>query len=293
MKFSEPEPIVQICDAGDIMAVIFSAFEHLQMLTVSNPHIHLLFTPPAFQNLRSLRLFNVHIREQHKLRILIDAATSLEEFVLWEKDQIEIAPPERLTPQGVFEVLTSRKDTLKKVVLQMNATPVTFQDFEELVRPRHLADLSQLTNLEELRMNMGMLCNGPELSRRDLMLNDMALIGVFPPSLRILCIDIAVLEFSCFGSALRAYAMSTYNRQPDQQRFEQLIVHIISAMPNGFERLNRVAPSERCLKAMRDIVAGEWQENSRLIVTQEQFQWYSCTERGNKSILSPFDGLDS
>ncbi|KAF5659079.1 hypothetical protein FHETE_9574 [Fusarium heterosporum] len=293
MRYSEPEPVVQICDAKNIMTIVFSAFEHLQMLTVSNPHIHLLFTPPPFQNLRSLRLFNAHIREQDKLQILIDAAISLEEFVFWEKDQIEIAPLGRLTPRGVFEALTSRKETLKRVVLRMNATPVPFQDSRELVHPTHLADLSQLTNLEELRMNMGMLCNGPELSRRHLMLSDKALIGVFPPSLRTLCIDIAVLEFSCFGSALRAYAMSTCNEQPDQQRLEQLIVHTTSVMPGSHEWLNTVAPSERCLKAMRDVMAGEWEENSQLIVTQEQLQWHSCTERGTKSILPAFSGLDS
>lgn len=281
-----PEPPVEIQDKS--MSVLFATFEKLQMLTISNPHLYLLSKPPPLQNLRSLRLFNVAAVEE-KLRLLIDGATSLEEFVFWEMERADLAPRNCVTPDEIFSILSSRKLTLRKVVLQMMATTVPFADIQELTKPETLRDLRQLTKLEELRMNPEMFCNIPELLTRKQTLCDEAFIDVFPPSLQTLCLDITVLGFNCFGTALGAYARSTY-KQPEQT-FKQLTLHITSVFPRHLPNwFNLRQPSEECLKAMRDVVKGKWEENGRLNITLQQLQWYSCSELGTNSILPAFNG---
>lgn len=290
MIWLNPERSVMIQDT--FMSVFLATFEKLQMLTISRPHLYLLFKPPPLQNLRSLRLFNVATVED-KLRLLIDGAPSLEEFVFWEMERAELAPHPYVTPDEVFKILSSRKLTLRKVVLQMMATPVLFANTDQLTTPETLRDLAQLTKLEQLRMNPEMFCNIPELLTRKQALSDEAFINIFPPSLQILCIDATIIGFNCFGAALGAYARSTYNKQPGEQKFKQLTLHITSVFPrHQFGWLNLREPSEECLKAMRDVVSGKWEENGngRLDITLEQLQWYSCTERGTNSILPKFNG---
>ncbi|KAM0230931.1 hypothetical protein ACHAP5_011252, partial [Fusarium lateritium] len=156
-----PEHDEQVMIQDTLMSLLFATFEKLQMLTISKPHLDLLYKPPPLQNLRSLRLFNVAIVED-KLRPLVDGAESLEEFIFWEMSRAELAPLPCVTPDGVFSIL-SRKSTLKRVIVQMTATPVAFADDQQLIKPETLRDLWLLGNLEELRINSEMLCNIPEL----------------------------------------------------------------------------------------------------------------------------------
>jgi hypothetical protein len=285
MVWLDPERSVMIQDT--FMSVFLATFGKLQMLTISKPHLYLLFKPPPLQNLRSLRLFNIATVEE-KLRLLIDGAPFLEEFVFWEMERAELAPHPCVTPNEVFRILSFRKSTLRKVVLQMMATPVLFAG---LTTPETLRELAQLTKLEELRTNPEMFCNIPELLSRKQALSDEAFINVFPPSLQILCIDATVIGFNCFGAALGAYVRSTYNKQPEEQKFKQLVIHITSVFPrHQWGWLNLREPSEECLKVMRGVVGGKWEENGHLDITLDQLQWYSCTERGTNSILRKFNG---
>jgi hypothetical protein len=286
MIWVQPEPPVEIQDK--LMSVLFATFEKLQMLTISNPHLYLLLKPPPLQNLRSLRLFNVAAVED-KLRLLVDGATSLEEFVFWEMERVELAPRRYVTPDEIFNILSSRKLTLRKLVLHMLATPVPFEDTQQLTKPETLKDLRQLAKLEELRMNPEMFCNIPELLTRKQTLSDEAFIDILPPSLQNLCLDITVLGFTCFGAAVGAYARSTY-RKPEQ-KFKQLTLHITSVFPrNRLNWLNLRKTSEACLQAMGDVVSGKWEENGRLDITLDQLRWCSCTELGTDSILPAFNG---
>jgi hypothetical protein len=287
MIWLNPERSVMIQDT--FISVFLATFEKLQMLTISKPHLYLLFKPPPLQNLRSLRLFNVATLE-HKLRLLIDGAPSLEEFVFWEMERAELAPHPYVTPDEVFKILSSRRMTLRKVVLQMMATPVLFTNTDQLTTPKTLRDLAQLTKLEELRMNPEMFCNIPELLTRKQALSDETFISIFPSSLQTLCIDTTIIGFNGFGAALGAYARSTYKR-PQEQKFKQLTLHITSVFPRDqLGWLNLREPSEECLKAMRGVVSGKWEENGHLDITLDQLQWYSCTERGKNSILPKFNG---
>ncbi|KAF4948488.1 hypothetical protein FSARC_13725 [Fusarium sarcochroum] len=252
---------VELSEAG--MGGVFPAFNKLEVLTVSNLCPFSIHAGLSLQSLRILRLTNIRIIKE-QLQTLVDIPTSLEEFAFHEMGDASLSLDGAITSEEIFEVLASKKDTLKRVVVKMDSGQ------ERLTSP------SQLVNLEKLKVNWQAFCDAFELARHHQDLDNQALVNVFPSSLNTLSLEASGRSLERIREAVIAYINSTYRKSPEEQKLKQVIIH--------FKDLAAILPMNG-LKSAEELMAlneytfrvrcREWLENGNIVLTKEPFLWYS------------------
>ncbi|KAF4437129.1 hypothetical protein FACUT_5890 [Fusarium acutatum] len=253
--------------------------ENLETLSISRPNFESLPEKLPLQKLRRLRVGNACL-SKNGLQRLINSTGKLEEFVYRE---IEIedwgGSPFTLTSQEIFEMLLPMKDTLERVVLKMYSSeqPPTA--------------LAQLVKLQQLRVNAGVLCDIPTLRRNGQDLAKDALLDVFPPNLKTLCLDHSHTDAPRYREALGSYISSTYRESPHEQKLREVTLHFVDkAYPNPVPWtipvvLQTNADEEEYL---RRECGSSWLENGCITTTIAPFLWYSCDKVGENTMLPPF-----
>ncbi|KAG5753890.1 hypothetical protein H9Q69_002180 [Fusarium xylarioides] len=251
--------------------------ENLETLSISQPIFESLPEKLPLQKLRRLRIGNAWL-SKNQLQKLINSTGKLEEFVYRE---IGDARP-TVTSQEIFEMLLPMKDTLKRVVLSMYSSeqPPTA--------------MAQLVNLQQLRVNAGVLCDISTMRRN---IQDLAkdnLLDVFPPNLQTLCLDHSHTDAPRYRKALGSYISSTYRESPQEQKLREVTLHFVDkAFPNPAPWTRPVVP-----RPFRDMITCEgeylrrecsssWFENGCITATIAPFLWYSCDEVGENTMLPP------
>ncbi|KAM0562025.1 hypothetical protein ACHAPJ_002467 [Fusarium lateritium] len=242
------------------MGGVFPALNRLEVLTVSNPDPSSIHAELSLQGLRILRLANICITKE-QLQTLVGVPTRLEEFAFHE---IGSASNGAVTSDEIFEVLSAKKDTLKRVVVKMDSGQQSLTSFKELV------------NLEKLRVNWRAFCDVFELAFNHQDLDDQALINVFPSSLHTLRVEAGKKSLEKIREALIAYINSTYRKAPEEQKLKQVIIHfkdLASFLPmGGLKSTDELITFNEYVFRVR---CREWFDNGNLVITKEPVLWYN------------------
>jgi hypothetical protein len=267
----------------DALGGLLIRLENLETLSLSRPDLKSLPEKLPLQRLRRLRIGNACLSKD-RLQSLINSTGHLEEFVYREIDHaVHTTRAILVKSQEVFEMLVPMKATLKRVVLRM-------------YRSERLPTTgAQLVNLQQLRINPGVLCDIPtlKLNRQDLAKHD--LLNVFPPNLQTLCLDHSHADAARYGEALGCYISSTYKEDPQEQKLREVTLHIVdTAFPHPMGAIIHVSPhmlshvNAREVEFLRNKCSSSWLENGCVTVTTEPILWYSCNKVGNNKMLPAY-----
>ncbi|KAF5009395.1 hypothetical protein FDECE_4386 [Fusarium decemcellulare] len=244
-----------------------SSFKRLHTLTLCNPRGSTITDSLSIENLRTLRLSDVQLTEA-QLRTLLSTTRCLREFVFHEimNRGTPVEPP--VNPQEIFEILASKNDTLRRLVLN------TWTYTGPLTMGR------KLTNLEELRINHPVFCDILNLARNRRQLDEERLVGFLPPSIRTLHLDASGLGTKWMEEALAKYIMSTYNPSPDEQKLKKVILNFKMRVSYAPERPS--SPADDPVIYFDTFLRGKcarWFENGTMGLTKERMLWYEIEEQ--------------
>ncbi|KAJ4268825.1 hypothetical protein NW762_002895 [Fusarium torreyae] len=253
---------VDLSETG--MGGLFPALNNLEVLTVSNPDSFSIYAELSLQGLRILRLANICITKE-QLQILVDIPTCLEEFAFHDMGDASFTADGAVTSGEVFEVLASKKDTLKRVVVKMDSGQQTHTSSKQLV------------NLEKLRVNWRAFCDVFGLAFHQQHLDDQAFINAFPSSLHTLRLEASTESIYRIRKAVIAYINSTYRKSREEQKLREVIIHY-KDLQSLVPPMDGINSTEEMMAFNERLIRGrcpEWFENGNLIITKKPILWYS------------------
>ncbi|KAI8678892.1 hypothetical protein NCS55_00611700 [Fusarium keratoplasticum] len=160
------------------------------------------------------------------------------------------------TVSDICEVLTLRKDTLRRVMLDASCTT------------DDIHALRELDDLEELK-----IWAGPALEPQSELyrLDSQALVRALPPSLQKLHVISAYTGLTLAGEALMTYISSTYRESSEQQKLKQVYFDIYE------ESARRYSP----FKQLLELGCQEWTRHGTVVFSARRFAWYDMGDWGS------------
>lgn len=237
----------------------------LGYLLSSLPKLHTLaiycpvFSSPdervLFQHLRVLRLGDFLMRRD-ELERLISCTPMLQEFAHYYFGLPAMFRGDTATVSDICEVLTLRKDTLRRVMLDASCTT------------DDIHALRELDDLEELK-----IWAGPALEPQSELyrLDSQALVRALPPSLQKLHVISAYTGLTSAGEALMTYISSTYRESSEQQKLKQVYFDIYE------EPARRYSP----FKQLLELGCQEWTRHGTVVFSARRFAWYDMGDWGS------------
>ncbi|KAM5351181.1 hypothetical protein ACJ41O_003904 [Fusarium nematophilum] len=191
----------------------FYAFKKLDYVHLNNLLGSSITRELSLENVRVLRMCDARL-SMGQLRILLQITKRLQEFAYMEGVVPGAHLGTAISSQDMFEVLAVRNDTLERAVL--------FVGFG-LERP---VAASALTNLRELKISAHALFDFLVLpGQQNPELDQMALMGVFPPSIQTLQVSANWWDLSRIKHAFAYYVLSTCGSKTEEQKLRRVVIN--------------------------------------------------------------------
>lgn len=237
----------------------------LGYLLSSLPKLHALgiycpvFSSPdervLFEHLRVLRLGDFLMRRD-ELERLISCTPMLEEFAHFYFGLPAMFMEDTATVPEICEILTLRKDTLRRVMLDASCTT------------DDIHALRELDNLEELKIWAGPALEPQSESYR---LDSQALVRTLPPSLQKLHVILAHTGLTSAGEALMTYIWSTYRESSEQQKLKQVYLDVHEEPARRYSHF----------KQLLEWGGQEWARHGTVVFSVRRFAWYDMGDWGS------------
>ncbi|UPK89248.1 hypothetical protein LCI18_000183 [Fusarium solani-melongenae] len=208
-----------------------------------------------FQHLRVLRLGDFLMRRD-ELERLISCTPMLEEFAHFYFGLPAMDRGATATVPDICEVLTLRKDTLRRVMLDASCTT------------DDIHALRELDNLEELKIWAGPSLEAQSESYR---LDSHALVRALPPSLQKLHVISVPKGLASAGEALMTYIRSTYRESSEQQKLKKVYFDVYEETALGYSHF----------KKLFELECQEWTRHGTVVISVRRFAWYDMGDWGS------------
>ncbi|KAI8721237.1 hypothetical protein NCS52_00570700 [Fusarium sp. LHS14.1] len=234
---------------------ILGSLKTLRSLTIYCPWFSAIDEQLLFRHLRVLRLGEFLMRRDEFER-LISCTPMLEEFAHFYFGVSAMRRGATATIPEICKILTQRRSTLRRVMLDASCT---FDNIE---------DVRMLENLEELKIWAGpSLTPQPESDR----INSQALVNALPPSLQKLHVKVKTPGLDMAGEALLTYISSTSRASSDEQMLKQVYFDVYEELARRYDPFKQ-ALEDRC---------HEWARHGTVVFSVRRFAWYDMGDWGS------------
>ncbi|KAJ4329405.1 hypothetical protein N0V84_000039 [Fusarium piperis] len=234
---------------------LLSSLQALHSLTIYCPWFSIVDKQVLLRHLRVLRL-GQFLMPRDQFERLISCTPLLEEFSHFYFGVPGMDRRDSATIPEICEVLTQRKGTLRRLMLDASCTT---DDID---------GLRLLENLEELKIYAGPLLR---LRNNPVRIDSNTLVRILPPSLRKLHVKVKIPGLDLVGKALMTYIPSTYRDSPNEQKLQQVYFDVYEDPGQCY------IPFKEALEN----ICHEWTKHGTIVFSRRRFAWYDMGDWGS------------